>query len=111
MFRLLSVSLLSMALLGGFACAKNQSAAPASAGNSMMQSGAAALASKLNINQSYVELAASTAQSLMAKGSDEPSAINQGVDEAAAKASADGKPLSTDQRSGLLDGLKNLISA
>ncbi len=108
MLRILSVSL--AVALGAFACAKNQgTSAPASAGDAMMDSGAAALASKLNINKTYVEVAASTAKSLLAQGSDQPSAISQGVEQASAKATSDGTPLSAEQRGGLMEGLGGLL--
>ena len=93
------------------ACAKGGAtpAPAASSGNPMMDAATKALADKIGVNQQYVQLAATTAQSMLASGSDEQTAIAGGVDKAAAQASADGKPMTAEQKSGLLDGLKSVI--
>lgn len=89
-----------------------------SAGGSTMQAAAtnqatAALAQKLGISPALVELALAKARSLLSGGAspaaDKGSAALAGVEAAAAQAQADGKPLAEEQKSGLLDGLKNLL--
>lgn len=107
-------SLFVAALLASsaIACAKGGSTpAPAasSSGNPMMDAATKAIADKTGIDQPYVQLAATTAQSMLASGSDQSSAIAGGVNTAADKAEADGKPMSADQKSGLLEGLKGII--
>jgi hypothetical protein len=72
-----------------------------------------ALASKLGINQSYVSTALSTAQGQLGGGPKtaeaKSSAAQQGVDKVAAQAQTDGKALTDEQKTGLLDGIKELL--
>jgi len=85
-----------------------------SAGGSTMSSMAtnqatAALASKLGIPAPLVDMALSRAQSMFSGGSSKTNAAQAGVEAAAAQAESQGKPLLAEQKSGLLEGLTNLI--
>ncbi len=92
-------------------CATAGETAGMMASDPMVKSGATALAAKVGINESYVTLAASTAQSLLGQGKDQTAAIKGGVDQAAARASADGKPFTPEQSSGLMQGLSGLLGS
>lgn len=70
---------------------------------------AALLASKLGIPGPLVDLALEKARSLLGGGADKAAAAQAGVDVAAAQAQAQGSPLAEEQKSGLLEGLKNLL--
>jgi type IV pilus biogenesis protein CpaD/CtpE len=76
----------------------------------------AAIAGKLGIDPKYVGMALSAAQGALNGGGGQAAApevrdtaAKQGVNQAAAAAQADGKPLSDDQKSGLLDSVKGLL--
>lgn len=75
-----------------------------------------AIAGNLGIDAKYVGIALSAAQGALNGGGGQAAApevreaaAKQGVDQAAAAAQADGKPLSDDQKSGLLDSVKGLL--
>jgi hypothetical protein len=125
----LEVSMLRLVRIGflGISLAACASSGSAGSGNTAMgaassQGAAAALASKLGINESYVTTALSAAQAALGGGGaagataaaaptpDQKAAAAQaGVDKASAQAQTDGKPLTDDQKTGLLDGLKGLL--
>jgi len=74
---------------------------------------ATAIAAKLGISESYVTTALEAAQSALGGGQktadDKATAAQAGVDKAAAQAQTDGKPLTDDQKTGLLDSIKGLL--
>ena len=73
----------------------------------------AALATKLGINESYVSAALTAAQGALGTGTktneEKAAAAQVGVDKASAQADADGKAMTADQKSGLLEGLKAML--
>ena len=101
---------LSAALGLATACGSSGGAASGGSTTSALASEATAmLASKLGISKALVDLGLSKAKSMFSGGADKATSAKAGVDAAAAQAEADGKPLVEEQKSGLLDGLKNLL--
>ena len=102
-------------VLGLAACGSSSGAAAGGSTASSMAAGQAssALAAKLGIPPFLVEKALSTAKSMLAGGSagagDKARAAQAGVDAAAAQAESEGKPLVAEQKSGLLEGMKNML--
>jgi hypothetical protein len=101
------VCLLTMSLAVN--CANQTGAQTAMAVAEPLKAPIAALAGKVGVNESYVTMALSTAQSLMGQGKDQATAAKAGVDQAASKATADGKAMSSDQQASLLSGLTGLL--
>src|SRR5688500_3539947 len=73
----------------------------------------AALATQLGINEAYVSAAVTAAQGALGTGTKTPeektAAAQVGVDKASAQADAEGKSLTADQKTGLLEGLKGML--
>jgi hypothetical protein len=92
-------------------CATAGETAGMMAGDPLVKTGVTALASKVGINESYVTMASTAAQSLLGQGKDKTAAIKGGVDQAAAKASADGKAFTPEQTTGLMQGLSGLLGS
>lgn len=84
-------------------------AAGGSTAGALASEATAALASKLGIGKTLVDLALSKAKSMFSGGADKATAAQAGVDAAVAQAEADGKPLVEEQKAGLLDGIKSLL--
>jgi hypothetical protein len=111
--KIVKTALFALAL-GAAACS---GAAQSSSGGSTTggaQSGAvAAAAAQLGVNEKYVTMAVDAAQSAFGTGpktaDDKATAAQAGVDKAAAQAQTDGTPLTADQKTGLVDTIKNLL--
>lgn len=121
MLRLLRIGFLGISLA---ACASSGGAGAGSSamGAASSQGAVSALASKLGISESYVTTALSAAQAALGGGGaagataaaaptadQKASAAQAGVDKAATQAQTDGKPLTDDQKTGLLEGLKGML--
>jgi Na+-transporting NADH:ubiquinone oxidoreductase subunit NqrD len=107
MIRILACSL----TLAFTACATGSGAQTVAAVAEPLKAPIAALAGKIGINESYVTLAVNTAQALLGQGKDQGTAVKQGVEQAASKALADGKVMSTDQQASLAQGINGLLGA
>ncbi len=101
-----------LALSVGCAGAQNQpaAAAPTQAPAGLSSTLLAGVASKLNINPTYVEIAATTAQSLVGQGTAPADAAARGTEQAALRASGDGTPLTPLQTGGLTEELTSLLT-
>ena len=98
---------------GGSSASGGGTTMAAAGGAGGAQAAAGALASQLGIPENYVSTALNAAQGALGTGpktaDTKAAAAQTGVDKAAAQAQSDGKPLTEPQKSGLLDGLKNLL--
>jgi hypothetical protein len=106
MFR--QMTLAGVLAVSALNCATPAAATTATSSDPLMGA-ASALASKIGVDPMYVSLAVTGAQALMGQGKDVPAAAKEGAAQAAAKATADGKPFTTDQSSGLLSGLTGML--
>jgi phage protein D len=101
-------SLLFAAILS-MSCATASTAMNDPSVSGAMSAGAGALASKVGVDQKYVDLGLSAAKSALGSGASSTQAAQQGADKAAAQAQADGKPMSDTQKSSLATGLTDLL--
>jgi len=122
MLRLLRIGFLGISLA---ACASSGGAGAGGSsamGGASSQAAVSALASKLGISEGYVSTALSAAQAALGGGGaaaatavapptaeQKAAAAQTGVDKAATQAQTDGKPLTDDQKTGLLEGLKGML--
>ncbi|HEX2570749.1 MAG TPA: hypothetical protein VH877_14425 [Polyangia bacterium] len=87
--------------------------AGAVAGSDTAKAAIAALAAKIGVSENYVSLALTAAQGLLGSGKktaeEKATAAQGGVDKAAAQAASDGKAFTEEQKTGLFEGLKNLL--
>lgn len=109
----LKTALFALAL-GAAACSGAAQSAGGPAAGAGAQAGAAtAVAAKLGVDEKYVTMAVDAAQSAFGTSQktadDKASAAQAGVDKAAAQAQTDGKPLTDDQKTGLVDAVKGLL--
>ena len=104
MFRVL---VLAAALAFTTSCATTTASQVAA--SPLVSSGVSALATQLGIDPTYVSLAMTAAQTLLGQGKDQAAAVGGAVDEAAAKAKADGKAFTTEQMSGLAQGITGML--
>jgi len=102
--------------LSATACATSGTGGTATTPSSGEHPAVAAIAGKLGVDPKYVRIALSAAQGALNGGGGQAAApevrdaaAKHGVDQAAAAAQTDGKPLSDDQKSGLLDSVKGLL--
>lgn len=110
MRNLWTVCCLSAALCVAAGCGSSGGAAAGgSTASSVASQATAALASKLGISKTLVDLALEKAKSMLSSGADKATAAQAGVDAAASQAEADGKAFTEDQKSGLLEGLKGML--
>lgn len=74
---------------------------------------ASSLASKLGVDEKYVSLALYTAKESFRGAIQTPvqrvAAAKSGVDQASVQAQADGKPLATEQKQGLFEGVRDAL--
>jgi len=103
-------------VLGLAACGSSTGAGPGAAttpASVATQSATAALASRLGISPALVETALSAAKGALGSGAQnaeqKTAAAHVGVNTAANQAQAAGTPLVAEQKSGLLEGLKNML--
>lgn len=103
------------AVLALTACGSSSAGIPSASTPSSMASGgaSAALASKLGLSPDLVEKALSAAKSALGgsqqSAAEKTAAAQLGVNTAANEAEASGQPLAAAQKSGLLEGLKNML--
>ena len=99
--------------LGAAACA-GAAGSGGGATTAGAQGGAAtAIAAKLGVDEKYVGMAVDAAQSAFGSSAktadDKGTAAQAGVDKAATQAQTDGKPLTDDQKTGLVDAVKGIL--
>jgi hypothetical protein len=106
---------LSFALvLSAAACGSSSKAGAGQTTTSAANAGVTALAAKIGVSESVVSGALDAAKKALGAGenktdAEKAAAAQAGVDKAQADATAAGKPLTDDQKSGLLEGLKGML--
>jgi len=113
MLRFARIGFLGLSLAAASACGGG-SATSAATGMPMGAGAVAPLAAKLGIPESYVAMALQGAQGALggvtsATPDQKAAAAQAGVDKATAQAQTDGKPLTAEQQTGLLDGIKGML--
>jgi Na+-transporting NADH:ubiquinone oxidoreductase subunit NqrD len=107
MFRVIALAV--VVALSTFACATDSAAQTGAMMADPVKASVAALAAKVGISENYVTLAMTAATTLLGQGKDQAAAVKSGVEQAATKATADGKAMTTEQTGALSQGLLGLL--